>query len=61
MAKSFKEDTAANRRISVSESRSFYTRHFGISIKIEPPSCDLDTEYQFMCEMHWLTVHLLYM
>ena len=32
-----------------------------ISVKMYPPSCDLYTQYQFMCEMYWLTVHLLYM
>ena len=31
-----------------------------ISAKMCPSSCDLYTQYQFMCEMQWLTVHLLY-
>ena len=31
----------------------------GISVKIYPSSCDLNAQYQFMCEMYWLTVPLL--
>ena len=33
----------------------------GISVKIYPSSYDLYTQYQFMFEMNWLTVHFLYM
>ena len=35
--------------------------HCGISVKICYSSCDLYTQYQFMCEMRWMTAHLLYM
>ena len=37
------------------------TYHRGISVKIYSASCYLSTKYKFMCEMKWLTVHLLYM
>ena len=31
-----------------------------ISVKMYPSSCDLFTQYQFKCEMYWLTVLKLY-
>ena len=37
------------------------TLRCGISDKMCPSSCDLYAQYHFMCEMYWLTVHLLSM
>ena len=38
--------------------RTFYP---GISVKMFPSSCNLCAQYEFMCVVHLLAVHLLYM
>ena len=58
MAKSCKEGTAANQRGSGLEGSQVQnlvparTFRFGISVKMYPSSSDLQTQYQFMCEMY---------
>ena len=43
---------------SVTQTKLARTLHSGISGKMYPSSCDLCTQYQFMCEMYGLTTAL---
>ena len=66
MADSCTEGEAAKHRTWVGRSWFESRRQQGLftvesPLKINPSSCDLYTQFQFMCEMHCLTVHLLYM
>ena len=57
-----KEGMAGNERQSqVRNPVLARTVHCIISAKIYPSACYCYTLYQFMGEMYWLTVHLLYM